>query len=1061
MKKFTSRLPRGFVALRALLFLLLSLAGIALGVLAFSPALAQQQQQPPSADPEAPRGINRGLVPVVQFDISPPLRELALTEPTVKEPEGERDDDPRVDFDGPLGPQDVDAEVQGETGTGEIAAPTRSFDAFNGTDGISPPDPVAAVGLDHVVVMANVRYAIYNKAGALLVGPANSNTLWSGFGGACQNENAGDPIVFYDRRADRFILTQFTSVGPNFFNCMAISQTSDPTGSYYRYAISTGSNFPDYPKYGTWSNAYLISTREFTDATASGTYLGVGAYALNRAQMLAGNASPQILSFFVPLGSTPYRIGSGLLPADVDSWTPPPAGSPAYFIGTQDNGSTSGAPNDAINIWNFIIDFASPGNASFTLANILPSGSFDSLFPCAPEGRDCIPQGGTTQKVDHQGSRQRPLFRAAYRNFGTHESIVTNQSVDVSGISGIRWWEIRNPGTAPTIFQQSTYAPGVSDDIHRWMGSIAMDGLGNIALGYSASSSSMFPAIRYTGRYATSALNSMPLGEGVIINGTGSQTGSPRWGDYTSMVVDPVDDTTFWYVNQYYPVSSGSGWRLRMGSFRLVNLAAGATSITSESCSPANSAPDPGETVTMNFCVRNTSATSTGNIVGTLLNGDAVANAGAAQTYGVLAPGATLCRPFTFTANGSCGQVRQATVQFQAGTEDLGRQSYDIALGFATVVKQDFDGVTAPALPTGWLATQGANPGGVSGWTTSNSADPAPPAESFPNSAFAPDPFTVLDNRLTSPSFTYAAGAVLTFRHSYVLLQQSSTVALSAAVLEISVNNGPYTDILNAGGVFAAGGYDHSSIGGTTNPLLPSRPNWSGNSDGFVSTVVDLPNFAAGQPVRLRWRLGTGTNLLRTVRGWHVDDVFVGNYACCGNAPAVTAAVSRKTHSGAGTYNVSLPLTGAPGVEPRSGGATGDHSVIVTFAAPVSVRGLPQAQLIAGDGVIGALGSANAGSVSVIGSSVFVSLTNVPNAQALTLRLNSVNGTGDVTIPLGILLGDTTGNGFVNATDIGQIKGQAGQPPNAGNFRADVNANGAINATDISLAKSVSGTQLP
>jgi hypothetical protein len=186
-------------------------------------------------------------------------------------------------------------------------------------------------------------------------------------------------------------------------------------------------------------------------------------------------------------------------------------------------------------------------------------------------GRACIPQPATTNKIDHLGYRQRPLHRAAYRNFGSHESIVTNQSVEaVTGISGIRWWELRSPNSSPTIYQEGTYAPGATDGIHRWMGSIAMDSAGNMALGYSASDgTTTYPSVWYTGRLSTDPLGTMPQGEGSIVNGTGSQTGgSNRWSDYTSMNVDPVDDCTFWFVNEYVPSTSPSGWQLRIGSFK-------------------------------------------------------------------------------------------------------------------------------------------------------------------------------------------------------------------------------------------------------------------------------------------------------------------------------------------------------------------------------------------------------------------------------------------------------------------------------------------------------------
>ena len=274
---------------------------------------------------------------------------------------------------------------------------------------------------------------------------------------------------------------------------------------------------------------------------------------------------------------------------------PRPLGSPNYFVGSQDNNGPYGAPSDALNLYKFHVDFATPTNSSFVLANTIPVASFNSILGLCGGTRACIPQPGTTAKIDHLGYRQRPLFRLAYRNFGDHESLVTNQSVSAGSgpngeVSGIRWWEVRNPNSSPVIFQQGTYAPGITDGIHRWMGSIAMDGQGNMALGYSSANGvnpAVFPSVSYTGRLAGDPLGIMTLGEGSIIAGTGSQTTSlNRWGDYTSLTVDPTDDLTFWYVNEWVPTTSAVGWQLRIGSFKLatggggINLVSAASRLT-------------------------------------------------------------------------------------------------------------------------------------------------------------------------------------------------------------------------------------------------------------------------------------------------------------------------------------------------------------------------------------------------------------------------------------------------------------------------------------------------
>jgi hypothetical protein len=513
-------------------------------------------------------GVYEGVRTAVQFDVSPPLRSIAPVAPGT----GQLRENENRDLPARAGrsPKELDSAVQKLLGALAMPTPGVNFDGPGNLSSVSPPDPNGEVGRNHYVVMTNLSFQIFSKTGTSLYGPAANNTLWAGFGGPCQVENAGDPIVLYDQLADRWLLSQFTASGPNYYNCVALSQTADPTGAYYRWAFSTGTHFPDYPKYGMGPDAYYISTREF--AGNPSVFQGVGAYAANRAQMLAGNPNPQLLSFLVP-PSPAYTVGDGLLPADLDGMTLPPAGNPEYFVGSMDNNGPYGAPQDALTLWKFHVDFGTPANSTFVLANTLPTAPFNSAFPCSPGSRDCIPQPMTSQKVDIQSIRQRPLFRLAYRNMGTYESLVTNQSVDAgtgpSGqVAGVRWYELRSPNSSPVIYQQSTYAPGLTDGIHRWMGSIAMDANGNMALGYSASSTTVFPSIRYTGRLAGDPLSQMPQGEASLIEGTGSQTGSARWGDYTDMTVDPVDDCTFWYVNQYLPTTSSVGWRTRIGAFK-------------------------------------------------------------------------------------------------------------------------------------------------------------------------------------------------------------------------------------------------------------------------------------------------------------------------------------------------------------------------------------------------------------------------------------------------------------------------------------------------------------
>ncbi len=504
----------------------------------------------------------------VKFDISLPLRMMNPKAIVGKDKRGGSIIDPGSisnDSDAPFVP---DQALQGELGVLPGPQLQTSFFALDNISGVSPPDPVGDVGPNHYVAMTNLAFVITDKTGNVEYGPAANNTLWTGFGGACEAENSGDPIALYDQISDRWLLSQFTSGGPDYYNCVAVSTSPDPTGTYYRWAVrNNGSGtdlFPDYPKYGVWSDGFYISTRDFD----GGSYAGVGVYALNRDDIVNGVPNPSIIYFFVDRSTDPWQVGDGLLPADIDGPIPPPLGSPQYFLGTMDDGAQYGAANDALSLWEFHADFDTPANSSFTRTALIPTTPFDTQFPCGGGGRGCIAQAGTSNRIDIQSYRQRPLHRLAYRNFGSHESLVTNHSVESSAnIGGIRWWEVRDMSSTPSIYQEGTYGPGDSDGISRWMGSIAQDAEGNMGLAYSASSASINPAIRFTGRLAGDTLGVMDRTEGSIIEGTGSQTSSERWGDYTSTNIDPVDDCTFWHVNEYYDTNGGD-WQIRVGSFK-------------------------------------------------------------------------------------------------------------------------------------------------------------------------------------------------------------------------------------------------------------------------------------------------------------------------------------------------------------------------------------------------------------------------------------------------------------------------------------------------------------
>lgn len=533
----------------------------------------------------------RTVTTAVAFDRSPALRSLpgatkASTKPSSQAIEIRAERGPNANggsfkADGAL--QTTQAGNASASGAPTVG-PASSFEGLNNEDNavlfgrrVNPPDPVGAVGPNHYVEMVNLVFAIYDKQGNRLAGPFLLGTLFQGFAIANCARNAGDPVVLYDRRADRWILTQFTSGTAPFYNCVAVSQTADPTGAYFRYAFSSGNFFPDYPKYGIWRQSYLLTSRDF-GPTASD--YGISAYALERERMIEGDPNAHMVHFFLDSNVIPiYLMGDGLLPADVDGWSQPDASSGAPLVGTMNHGAQYNAPFDALNIYELNVSWDNPDASTFGLVTQLAVAQFTSSFPCtdpinttASQTRSCIPQPGTTHKIDVLSYRQRPTFRLAYRNFGTYESLVTNQSVQAApGMAGVRWYEIRRINGQYSVFQQGTFAP--EDDINRWMGSIAMDKNGNLALGYSVSNDGdVYPGIRYTGRLRGDPLGEMTLGEGVIMNGSGVQTSlNARWGDYTTMAIDPTNDCTFWYVNEYIADTNISlaPWQTRIAHFNL------------------------------------------------------------------------------------------------------------------------------------------------------------------------------------------------------------------------------------------------------------------------------------------------------------------------------------------------------------------------------------------------------------------------------------------------------------------------------------------------------------
>ncbi len=457
--------------------------------------------------------------------------------------------------------------------------PIHNFDGVgnvNNAISVQPPDTQGDIGFDpatgarYYMQWVNLSLAIWDVTDPSNVdqifGPVSGNALFTGFGGPCEDTNSGDPIVLFDHLANRWLASQFAlpeRPNPPYYQCVAVSATANPTGAWYRYEIRwPGDKFNDYPKFGVWPDGYYLTVNQFVPSGSGGfNWAGAGVAALERDKMLLGQ--PANIVYFDLFG-VDSDFG-GLLPADLDG-PAPPEGSPNFFMSWDDT-SWTGDPVDTIRLWEFDVDWQTPLNSTFGLSGqpnqTLATSNVDPNM--CNYARACIAQPDTSNKLDALSDRL--MYRLQYRNYGDYQMLLTNHTVDVDSNdqAGIHWFELQRTTGPWIVYQEGLHAPDTSD---RWMGSIAADASGNIALGYSVVNSTTYPSIRYAGRTHEDPLGTLPLGETTLIAGNGSQTSfSNRWGDYSMMGVDPLDDCTFWYTQEHYQ-NSGSGWRTRIGSFK-------------------------------------------------------------------------------------------------------------------------------------------------------------------------------------------------------------------------------------------------------------------------------------------------------------------------------------------------------------------------------------------------------------------------------------------------------------------------------------------------------------
>ena len=963
--------------------------------------------------------------------------------------------------------------------------PLLTFDGINRVNSgcnCAPPDTDGDVGPNHYVEAVNESFKVFDKNGNTLAGPTTWNSFFAPLVGTpCNGFNDGDPFVFYDHMADRWVISDFAFVsfpGTNFYECIGVSQTPNPTGTWNLYALLVdATNLDDYPKMALWNNpqpggAYYLTANLFLNGS---TFSGVKVFALDRGSMLTGGPANAI-SFLIPPGNPGLGDSYSLVAANFRTGTAPPAGRDEMLLAV-DSPASNPTTLTQVKGWLFHADFVTPTNSTLGIGASHAPNALITVNPFVEAwtnttGFTLVPQQGTTQHLDTLGDKI--MTPVVYQNRGGTESLWADQTNILNFPNGptiIRWYQFNvTGGNFPaTAVQQEDWSNG-SDGLWRFMPSIAVDQNGNTAIGYSLSSPSMFPGIRYAGRLVTDPPNDLSQGEATMFTGTGSQTDtSGRWGDYTYTAVDPADGLTFWHVNEYYATTSSFNWATRIGKFQF----------PSSGCTPGpwTQAAPVGIDHYGGFIDSNGTFAYEGG-------GYSFSAADNINEFGRFNPTTntwTPLAPVPDLNNGQASGVYAPNVNklFVFGGEHV---------SIATVVNTTriYD-----------IAT------GV--WST---GAPMPDVRAFMGSGYYNGKIYLVGGYTTGsvdPSF----GQV--WEYDPVL----NTWNTSRMSMPITMG-GPGFGIIN-GHIYIAGGrnlsntnlntlydYDIAANTWTQRANLPTGINVPGSAviggklwvfgggNPFVGSAA-LPKkgvFAPDttnilqiyDPATNMWSSGPTLNQQRSFpAGTHVGNtaVAVGGYTgsttttsveinvTTGCAPTVTSAVSRKTHDGAGTFDIEMPLTGPSGVECRTGGATHDYSLVVTFSGNVTVTGMPQSQVITGSGCVGSGGTCDPnGTVSVSGNMVTVPLTNIADIQVINVQINGVNGASDepavnVTIPMGFLTGDVNGNRVVNSTDVAQTKSQVGQNVGSGNFREDVNASGTITATDVSIVKSDVGHALP
>jgi hypothetical protein len=733
--------------------------------------------------------------------------------------------------------------------------PSASFEGLNfGANGNGhPPDTVGDVGPTYYIQSINTSIGIFDKATGNLITAPSFNTFMSQghFGNLCDTNNFGDPVVLYDTFEDRWIITDFafTLTGgvvnnpPGAFQCVAVSKTGDPIlGGWNFYSVNTAGGLGDYPKFGIWPDGLYMTASMFNYAGT--TFLNPRAYAFNKAQMYAGAASVQIISFDMP--NSDFTV----LPSNARLQTgTPPTGMPNYYLSTWQF-------TNAVTVYKFHVDWNSPAASTFTGPDVpLAATSWpNSAVPNAPS------QGGNNLDV----LQIRAMMQNQYTNIGGVESLWATHTVrrgstvlPSTGFAAPRFYQVTVTGgtVAPNITQAATFDPDGANVIHRFMPSSALDRAGNMALGYSTSSSTTKPAIKYAGRLATDPINTFSQTEQLLIQGAGTQTGNcgtsacTRWGDYSAMTLDP-DGCTFWYTNMYYAVD-GLNHHTRIGSFTLPQCTTvGQGSIQGTVASSSGGGPINGATVNLGSRTTTTDPSGfysfTGLPAGTYpgMTASFPGYTSASATNVVVNEASITTQNFVLSPGANSACLTDTTqLDFQRGAPtsvDLNTSPGDVKLASPSNLDQQNLSVTTSGFgvnATSWVGQtfQPAVTGqltradidlfcsGCTGTTPNNTLSIRATSGDLPT---GPDIATA-----TIPGFN--SGAAVFYSANFAV-PPTLTAGTRYAIVVRPVANpsaGTYAYVISASNVYANGRWVASSTSGVT---------WAGATTGTPPTARDL-----------------------------------------------------------------------------------------------------------------------------------------------------------------------------------------------------------------------------